>query len=418
MPLMAVAFCGAQSSRPSDSRFDNRYMTIAVRPGWTVHRSAGETISFTHGKYVLSINPMFDHASPVTCGRFSEVTSGLPSVAAVMADVDQPAGGFECSARSAHNLRVNKAITLSNLYTDDSKHDYGCTFPAAGRSVWFGSSFCGVGSESEYLITLTYRTTNVNSLPDKGNPELQRVFSDVAVMLKTLRLKPPLLISEIIPPAAPPGATVTIHGKGFRVPGFGTALLFLDFPNNSMPEPVIAEDGESLTFQVPTSVDTISCPEGRLDVNEWCVPVPGGHVDINDCPRKENDLTNLCGIPLAPAVYRLMVEFEGTGISTKPVSFTVTPPEPSPVSVTLIYPNRLVSPGDTITVRGSGFMPSGNTVRIGSAAVTDLSSPDGTTLTFRAPASPDKNLMRGMQIHEALVSNANGQSNAIIFDYR
>jgi hypothetical protein len=316
MLLMSVAFCAGQSLRPSGSRFENRYMTIAVQPGWTVHKSAGESISLTQGKYVLSINPMFTHASGGMCGRFSEATSGLPSVDAVMVDVPQPASGYECSAPSAHDLHVNKTITLSNLYTDNSKSGNGCTFPATGRSVWFGSFFCGIGSESEYTITLTYGMANVNSLPGKDNPELRRVFSDVATMLKTLRLKPPLLISKIIPPAAPPGATVTIHGEGFRVPGFSTDLLFMDFPNNFMPKPVIAQGGESLTFQVPTSVGTISCPAGRLDVNEWCVPVPGGHIDINDCPRKENGLTNFCGVPITPAVYRLVVEFEGTGISS------------------------------------------------------------------------------------------------------
>jgi hypothetical protein len=38
-----------------------------------------------------------------------------------------------------------------------------------------------------------------------------------------------------------------------------------------------------------------------------------------------------------------------------------------------------------ITVRGTGFAPSGNRVRIGSAVANDLHFPDGKTITFRAP---------------------------------
>ena len=54
-------------------------------------------------------------------------------------------------------------------------------------------------------------------------------------MLKTLDLKPPLLISKVDPPSTLPGATVTIYGSGFSVPNFNIAVSFSDFPNNPMP---------------------------------------------------------------------------------------------------------------------------------------------------------------------------------------
>jgi len=46
----------------------------------------------------------------------------------------------------------------------------------------------------------------------------------------------------------------------------------------------------------------------------------------------------------------------------------------------------LVSAGNTITVRGSGFTSTGNTVKIGSAVVNDFSSADRKTFTLQAPA--------------------------------
>jgi hypothetical protein len=84
----------------------------------------------------------------------------------------------------------------------------------------------------------------------------------------------------------------------------------------------------------------------------------------------------------------------------------------------LLHPNYLVSQGDTVTVRGSGFTPTDNTVQIGSAKVAGVSSPDGKTLTFRAPAADGSTFIRGIQIYKAWVFNDNGRSNLISFDYR
>lgn len=237
-------------------------------------------------------------------------------------------------------------------------------------------------------------------------------------MLKTLDLKPPLLISKVDPPSASPGATVTIYGSGFSLPNFNIAVSFSDFPNNPMPAPLIAADGTSLTFQVPTSINTISCEAGYIDVYENCVPVPVDHINLNDCLQKSDGTTNFCGVPIPPARYQISVTAEGFGISSNPVPFTITAPKPSPVSISLVYPNYLVSEGNTITVRGSGFTSTGNTVKIGSAVVNEISSSDGNTITFRAPAPSGDSLIRGIRTYKASVSNANGESNSITFDYR
>ena len=51
------------------------------------------------------------------------------------------------------------------------------------------------------------------------------------------------------------------------------------------------------------------------------------------------------------------------------MSFTVAAPKPNPVSISLLYPNYLVSEGDAITVRGDGFTSSGNTVLVNGKAL-------------------------------------------------
>jgi len=418
--LISAGVFAAQSSSSTGRRFENQYLTITILPAWTVGSSVDQRLNLIQDKYLLSINPIFTHASGVTGGRFSEIVGGMPSVEGVTANVDQPAGGFECAQWPPEEMIVAKGISLRNLYTDRSKAENGCKFPSSGQPAWFGSYFSGQGSESEYVITLAYNTADVNTLPQKGSPELRQIFSDVATMQKSLSLKPPIVISSVYPQSAPPGATVTIYGSGFNLPNYSTAVRFRDFPNNPMPAPIIAADGKSLTFQVPTSRDTISCQAGYIEVRENCVPVPMNHVDINDCPHLSGVSSNFCGMPMPPATYEIWVTAEGSGVCSNLVPLTVTEPKPNPVSISLIYPNYLVSAGDTITVRGTGFTPSDNTMKIGTAVINHIPSPDRKTITFQAPVPvpAGTSFIRGIRIYKASVSNANGESNSISFDYR
>jgi hypothetical protein len=396
--------------------FENQYLKIRLSPGWTVAASGDQVLNLVREKYILSIDPTFTHASGIIGGRFSEFASGRQSIEAVMANVDQPAGGFECAEMPADAIVVSESLSLANLYTDSSKVGNGCVFPSSGRPVWFGSVFSGPGSESDYAITLTYSSNKVNALPSKDSPELRRVFGEVREMLETLQLKPPIMVSKIDPESSSPGARVTLYGRGFNLFNHGAEVRFKQFPNDPMSTPVIAADGSSLTFEVPNSIDTISCPPGRMDVNEWCVPTPSNHIDVADCPSKPDGSTNFCGKPMPPGTYQLWVT--SGEVNSDFVSLTVTPREYTAVSIVLLYPNSLVSEGDVVAIRGSGFSATGNTVKIGSAVVSGVSSPDGKTIMFHAPAPAGITFIHGIKIYGATVINTKGQSNSISFGYR
>ena len=270
--------------------FSNQFLTITILPGWTA-RPAEPTLDILRGKYILSINPIFSHASGVTGGRFPEIAARMASVDAVMRNVDQPAGGWECS--EGDRTIVTSTLSGSNLYTDKSKSGNGCNFPLGLQPVWFGSFFGDRSVVSDHTITLSYDTTDVNKLPKRGSQELRAVFHDVVAMLKTLSLKPPVVITKVDPETAPAGAMVTIHGSGFNIPNYHARLIFKELPGNSMPEPTIAPDGNSLTFLVPHSINTTSCQPGSIEVEGFCVPTPEDHVDENDCPRS----VDFCGVP-------------------------------------------------------------------------------------------------------------------------
>ena len=412
--LISTGALAGRSSPGTGKRFDNQYLTMTIVSGWTVGRSVDQKLTLTQGKYLLIINPIFTHASGVEGGRFSEIVEGMPSVNAVMGNVDQPASGAECAQYQSRALKITQAIELGSLYTDSSKTGIGCVFPTSGPPVWFGSYSGGDGPESEYTITLSYNTADVNSLPRNGSAQLTQVFSEVVAMLKTLRLKPPIVISEVSPQSAPPGATVTIYGSGFILLNSKAIASFSGIAEDL--NAIVAEAGKSLTFQVPTSILTVSCQKGRILIGGFCLPIPAGHVDVNDCPRKSDGSSNFCGIPIPPGIYQIRITAGGVGAG--PVPFTVTAAKPGSVLISLMYPTSFVSAGDTISLRGRGFTVSGNSVRIGSAVVNNLSSPDGKTITFRAPEPAGSGIIHGMQIFEAFVSNANGESNSISFAYR
>ena|ERR1035438_5292447 len=131
---------------------------------------------------------------------------------------------------------------------------------------------------------------------------------------------------------------------------------------------------------------------------------------------KATALQIFCGIPIPPATYQILIS--AGGANAAPVPFTVKAPQPRSVSISLMYPVSFVSAGNVVTIRGSGFVASGNSVRIGEAVVTDLASADGKTILFRAPQPAGKTLIPGTRKFKAFVVNANGESNSISFAYR
>ncbi|PYU11819.1 MAG: hypothetical protein DMG37_15365 [Acidobacteria bacterium] len=119
--------------------------------------------------------------------------------------------------------------------------------------------------------------------------------------------------------------------------------------------------------------------------------------------------------PVRPSARLVWFLLQRMGNQQQSRPFRVIAPKLGPVSILLLYPNYLVSVGDTITVRGSGFTPTGNTVQIGSAVVENLSSPDRHTIKVQAPAAGELGFIPGMKIYSATVTSASGQTNSISF---
>jgi hypothetical protein len=410
-----------KSSTSSGRKIETQYATMSVSPGWAMVNSEGPTLVLKKGNYILTIDPIFSHASGVIGGRFYEVTGEMSSVRLVMGTMDGPPSPSECAQWPAEEIAITTKVSLQNLYTDNSKRGMGCRFPRKRKPAWFGayssggSELFGSPNDGEYAITLDYQAANPDGLPSQDSSELRSSLTEVVAMLKTLHLKAPITISKIEPQSAPPGTTITVYGSGFNLRGGATSVIFTDFPNDPRPEPIIALDGRTLTFQVLTSTIAISC----LDIGNthWCPHRVINGADFDKlCPQLNSVRGNFCAIAIPPGAYQVVVN--AGGVASNPWPFTVTVPEPSAVSISVVYPDYLVEPGNLITVLGSGFAPANNSVRIGTVVVNGLPSSDGKTITFGAPVPDDRSsFVSNIGVYEMSVSNANGKSNSISLWY-
>lgn len=388
--LILATVLPAQTIPPTSSNvraYDDPYLSIRVLPGWTAVPPTNQArrnpddccvLTLIHGQYVLAINPIFEHAS--FAGRVSEILGGRPSVNAVLGD-DVEDNDSACA--QWWDLPVSNAIELRNLYLDPARKSRYCQLSFPARPVWFASFFGGSGPESDFSIALTYNSADIASLPRKDSPELAQVLDQTVRMLRTLRLKPPIVITKVVPAAAPPGATVTVYGSGFALPRQRTTAFLREMSAENPLAARIALDGKSLTFVVPSSTIT-----------------------MGDCPPGQS---YGCSIPLRPAAYHLTILEEPFYLQANPVPFSVTPSPAGPVTLRMLYPATQMRPGDFMTIRGMGFTSAGNTVHLGSVEVPDLSSPDGTELRFAVP-------MAGYDpFHPTpvCVSNARGRSNSL-----
>jgi hypothetical protein len=65
IPLAVLLISGVvvgQSHAPG-REFENQYLKMTILPGWAAEPSADQKLSIIRGKYLLTINPIFTHAT-------------------------------------------------------------------------------------------------------------------------------------------------------------------------------------------------------------------------------------------------------------------------------------------------------------------------------------------------------------------
>ncbi len=164
-------------------------------------------------------------------------------------------------------------------------------------------------------------------------------------------------LSSLSPVSGEPGTSLTIYGTNF------------DYSNNTVyfgSQPVAnvpSTNGSSLTVTVPGGIN------------------PGGAgVYVTNSRGTSNTLTfNVI------ASYSACSNNMYTYGSYNPYTTTYCPPNVNTPYINYLNPTS-GAVGSAVTVYGSGFSPTGNTVHFGGGVITGVNSSDGRTLTFVVPS--------------------------------
>jgi len=177
--------------------YENQFMKLVLQPGWraTKPRRIPAAVNITKGNYILYINTQASQASGVEGGRFAEIAMGAPSVDAVVTVQPSPPCGTQ------ESRPVLAPYTRNDLYVSkaDSKSQDWCNAPSSGATVWYFSyitdaaggyfNYYVPGQGRALVVTMAYRSKNVDSLPLKGSTELTSALSEMTSMVNSLKIK-------------------------------------------------------------------------------------------------------------------------------------------------------------------------------------------------------------------------------------
>ncbi len=160
-------------------------------------------------------------------------------------------------------------------------------------------------------------------------------------------------LTSLSPVSGEPGTNLTIYGTNLDY--YNNTVYFGSQPVANVP----SSNGSSLTVTVPGGV------------------TPGGvGVYVTNSRGTSNTLTfsviasySACNYPYSYGTYNT----------------TYCPPNVNTPYINYVNPTS-GTVGSTVTIYGSGFSPTGNTVRFGGGVITGLNSADGRTITFMVPS--------------------------------
>ncbi|HEV3037011.1 MAG TPA: hypothetical protein VHA33_04410 [Candidatus Angelobacter sp.] len=190
-----------QQSRAQQSNqkpvYENQYMKVILLPGWAAKKAGRNpaAVNITKGNYILYINTQATQASGVEGGRFSEIAMGAPSADAVITTYPSPPCG------KGESRPALAPYTRNDLYVSkaDMSSQTWCNAPSSGATVWYFSYITDAaggylnhyvpGQGRALVVTMAYRSKDVNSLPLKDSRELNSMLSEMTSIVNSLKIK-------------------------------------------------------------------------------------------------------------------------------------------------------------------------------------------------------------------------------------
>jgi hypothetical protein len=213
--------------------YSNKYMTVTIPPGWVIAptSSNASAITITKGDYILFINTRTSQASGIQGGRFGEIAGPGASVNAVV--TEQPAE--PCGISTTSTIETNGvAATEIDFYDGPNNVTGPCVAPANGKTVWYfsyitlGDGYFNYFNSPEFVgwvITMSYNSSDINSLPVQGSADLNQALSQMDAILKTLTINLPTIYTPAVASqltSAPDTDWVPTYSEGLNSEGVPT----------------------------------------------------------------------------------------------------------------------------------------------------------------------------------------------------
>jgi hypothetical protein len=242
-------------------------------------------------------------------------------------------------------------------------------------------------------------TCTVNPGPIVVNPP---VFP-IATTTPTTTTSAPM-ISYVSPTSGSIGSSFTIYGSGFssinNIVHFGSGTL----------TGVSSADGTTLSLTVPSQLSNCnlySCTDTIIYVGPGTYPI-----------------SVLNSVGTSNSVSFTVTSSSNPSPTPNPTPAPTSPAAASP-SISSLNPSS-GNVGTQVTVLGSGFTPTNNTVKFGSTSLSGISSNSGSSLVFTVPSQNTQNCNSNGACTNSVeqlpsgdfqvsVSTANGTSNSLTF---
>ena len=202
--LLLAQCCQSTAQQPSGAQhnnqnkvYENQYMKVVLRAGWTAKKAGRNraAVNITKGNYILYINTQATQASGVEGGRFAEIAMGAPSADAVVTvQPSPPCGKAESSPAFNQHTRMDLYVNKADI-----KSQEWCNAPSRGETVWYFSYITDAaggffnyyipGQNRALVVTMAYRSKNVDSLPVKNSAELNSMLSEMTSVVNSLKIK-------------------------------------------------------------------------------------------------------------------------------------------------------------------------------------------------------------------------------------
>jgi hypothetical protein len=231
------------------------------------------------------------------------------------------------------------------------------------------------------------------------------------------------------PPVVPPGVVSTPPTPPTSIPPVVSTPPVVSVPPTPIPIPPVIYTPPVTPITPPVAVTPpVMCP---MSIIQMCpISYISTMTNTNGCNIYScQPATAVCNQPVDCAAPPYGCTYTGSSCGscgTLSCTNPILPPTTTAPTVSSLNPSSAPA-GTQVTITGSGFTATGNTVNFDTSVISGLSSPNSTTLTFTVPDTThypcedakircyimDSLFLPG--VHTVSVTNSSGTSNAITF---